>query len=435
MQRRLHLPGRRMLPRNMGKEESTHEPVVQGPWHDGAALAMHALLARERLESGVAYNPLSPALRADPYLFYEELRRKDPVHRMRLQDAWVLTDYADVDMVLRDNRRFGNAGRDFGYIPQVSMLDLDPPEHTRVRGLVSHGFTPRSVAALEPRIRETVEVLLGNVEGKQRFDLIAELAFPLPVIVIAEMLGVPPEDRERFNEWSNTVSLIVDPLLNERQVRQAQQAVDEVFSYFEAVAEERRRASQDDLVSALVTAEVDGERLEHGDLLVNLLLVLVAGNETTRNLIGNGALALLRNPDQLGRLRRDPALLNGAIDELLRFDSPVQLDNRIAREPVELRGKRIAPGQRVIRLLGAANRDPQAFAGADRLDVGRSAANHLAFGRSIHYCLGSPLARLEGRVAFEALAHRLGSLRLAEEPRYRDQVTLRGLESLWLEAT
>ena len=141
-------------------------------------LAMHALLARERLESGVAYNPLSPALRADPYLFYEELRRKDPVHRMRLQDAWVLTDYADVDMVLRDNRRFGNAGRDFGYIPQVSMLDLDPPEHTKIRGLVSHGFTPRSVAALEPRIRETVEVLLGNVEGKQRFDLIAEVAFP-----------------------------------------------------------------------------------------------------------------------------------------------------------------------------------------------------------------------------------------------------------------
>jgi cytochrome P450 len=263
---------------------------------------------------------------------------------MRLQDAWVLTDYADVDMVLRDNRRFGNGGRDFGYIPQVSMLDLDPPEHTKVRGLVSRGFTPRSVAALEPRIRETVEVLLGNVEGRGRFDLIAEVAFPLPVIVIAEMLGVPPEDRERFNEWSNIVSLIVDPLLDDQQVRRVQQAVDEVFSYFEAVAEERRRDPKDDLVSALVTAEVDGERLERDDLLVNLLLVLVAGNETTRNLIGNGALALLRNPDQLRRLQDDPGLLNGAVDELLRFDSPVQLDNRIAREPVELRGKRIAPG-------------------------------------------------------------------------------------------
>ena len=397
-------------------------------------VAMRALLSWERLESGVAYNPLSQELRADPYPFYEELRRKDPVHRMRLQDAWVLTDYADVDMVLRDNQRFGNAGREFGYIPQVSMLDLDPPEHTKIRALVSHGFTPRSVSALESRIRETVDGLLSNVDRKKRFDLIEELAFPLPIIVIAEMLGVPPEDREQFNEWSNTVSLIVDPLLNERQIRQVQQAVDEVFTYFEVVAEERRRHPQDDLVSALVTAEVDGERLERDDLLVNLLLVLVAGNETTRNLIGNGTLALLRHREELQRLHDDPSLLNGAIDELLRFDSPVQLDSRIAREPVELHGKRIAPGQRLICLLGAANRDPQAFPDADRLDLGRSAARHLAFGRGVHYCLGAPLARLEGCVAFEALLPRLCSLRLAEEPRFRDQVTLRGLESLWLEA-
>ncbi len=272
------------------------------------------------------------------------------------------------------------------------------------------------------------------MEGKGRFDLISDLAFPLPVIVVAEMLGIPPEDRQQFNEWSNIVSLIVDPLLDERQARQVQQAVDEVFTYFEAVAEQRRRDPQDDLVSALVTAEVDGERLERDDLLVNLLLVLVAGNETTRNLIGNGTLALLSNPDELQRLRDDPTLLNGAIDEILRFDSPVQLDSRVAREPVELRGKRIAPGQRVICLLGAANRDPQVFPDADRLDVGRSAVNYLAFGRGIHYCLGSPLARLEGRVVFEALLPRLSSLRLAEEPRYRNQVTLRGLESLWLEA-
>lgn len=398
-------------------------------------LALRALVAWERLESGVAYNPLSRALRANPYPVYEALRRKDPVHRMRLQDAWVLTDYADVDMVLRDSRRFGNAGREFGYIPQVSMLDLDPPAHTKIRGLVSHGFTPRAVAGLEPRIRDTVAGLLANVAGQRRFDLIAELAFPLPVIVIAELLGVPPEDRAQFNEWSNRVAPIVDPLLNARQVRQVQQAVEEVYAYFEAVAAARRRDPQDDLVSALVTAEVDGERLERDDLLVNLLLVLVAGNETTRNLIGNGTLALLRHQDELRRLRRDPALLPGAVEELLRFDSPVQLDSRIAREPVELRGRRIARGQRVICLLGAANRDPQVFPNADRLDIGRSAAHHhLAFGRGIHYCLGAPLARLEGRVAFEALLPRLGRLRLAEAPRYRNQVTLRGLESLWLEA-
>ncbi len=396
-------------------------------------LAMRVLLAWERIESGVAYNPLSSKLRANPYPYYEELRRKDPVHRMRLQDAWALTDYADVDMVLRDHRRFGNEGRDFGYIPQISMLDLDPPQHTKLRALAAHGFTPRSVAALEPRIRETVDGLLENVKGKRRFDVIAELAFPLPIIVIAEMLGVPPEDRDQFNEWSNIVSLTVDPLLDDRQVRQVRQAVEEVFDYFEAIAEERRREPREDLVSALVTAEVDGERLERDDLLVNLLLVLVAGNETTRNLIGNGTLALLRNPDELRRLRDDPSLLNGAIDELLRFDSPVQLDGRIVREPFELRGKRIEPGQRIICLLGAANRDPQIFPDADKLDVGRPAGKHLAFGRGIHYCLGAPLARLEGRVAFEALLPLLDGLRLAEEPRFRDQVTLRGLESLWVE--
>ena len=381
----------------------------------------------------MAYNPLSPALRANPYPVYDELRRKDPVHRMRLQDAWVLSNYADVDMVLRDSRRFGNAGREFGCVPQVSMLDLDAPEHTKIRGLVSNGFTPPSIATLEPRIRETVDDLLSNVDGKERFDLIAELAFPLPIIVIAEMLGVLPENREKFKKWSNIVSLIVDPLLDERQVCQVQQAVDEVFNYFEAAAEERRLNPQDDLVSALVTAEIDGERLVRDDLLANLLLVLVAGNETTRNLIGNGTLALLRNPSELKRLLDDPTLLDGAIDELLRFDSPVQLDGRIAREPVELHGKRIAPGQRVICLIGAANRDSQAFPDAHRLDVGRSAANHLAFGRGIHYCLGSPLARLEGRVALEALLPRLSNLRLMENPRYRNQVTLRGLESLWLE--
>ena len=275
---------------------------------------------------------------------------------------------------------------------------------------------------------------MAKVQGNGSFDVIADLAFPLPVIVIAEMLGVPPEDREQFNEWSNIVSLIVDPLLNDRQVRQVQQAVEEVFTYFEAVAEERRRAPKDDLVSALVTAEVDGERLERDDLLVNLLLVLVAGNETTRNLIGNGTLALLQNPGELQKLRDDPALLNGAIDEFLRFDSPVQLDSRVAHEPIELRGKRISAGQRIICILGAANRDPKVFPDPNRLDIGRSAANHLAFGRGIHYCLGAPLARLEGRVAFEALLPGLGSLRLSEEPKYRDQVTLRGLDSLRLEA-
>ena len=396
-------------------------------------LAMMSLLAWERLESGVTFNPLSPQLRANPYPLYDELRRKDPVHRMRLIDGWVLTNYEDVDMVLRDHRRFGNEGRDFGYIPYISMLDLDPPAHTRIRGLVSRGFTPRSVSALEPRVRQRVDELLDALEGRDRIDLIQDFAFPLPVIVIAELLGVPPEDREQFNEWSNIAALTVDPLLNETQVRRVRQAIEELFEYFDGVAAARRKDPQDDLVSVLANAEEDGERLSREDLLINLVLFLAAGNETTRNLIGNGTLALLRHPEQLQRLRDAPGLLDTAIDELLRYDSPVQVDGRIVRESLEIGGKKIRPGQRVLCILGAANRDPAAFPDPDTLDIGREAGNHLAFGRGIHYCLGAPLARLEGRIAFEALLSRYQSLALAEEPRYRDQVTLRGLEALWLD--
>lgn len=396
-------------------------------------LAMRVLLARERLESGVDFNPLSSELRANPLPQYDKLRRKDPVHRMRISDGWILTRYEDIDMVLRDHRRFGNLGRDFGYLPYISMLDLDPPEHTKVRGLVAHGFTLRAVNSLEPRIAKMVDELLDEVAGKPRFDLIQDIAFPLPITVIAELLGVPPEDRDQFREWSEVVALDVDPLLDSQQIRDVQRTVEELFDYLEKIAEDRRRRPRNDLVTALVNAEEDGERLSREDLLINIVLVLVAGNETTRNLIGNGTLALLRNPDQLERLRDDSSLLDSAIDEMLRYDSPVQLDSRIARESVEIGGKRIEPGQRVLCALGAANHDPEVFPDPERFDVGRSPRNHLSFGRGIHYCLGAPLAKLEARIAFAGLFSRFESFRLVEEPQYRDQLTLRGLEELWLE--
>ena len=396
-------------------------------------LAMRVLLARERLESGVDFNPLSSELRANPLPQYDKLRRKDPVHRMRISDGWILTRYEDIDMVLRDHRRFGNLGRDFGYLPYISMLDLDPPEHTKVRGLVAHGFTLRAVNSLEPRIAKMVDELLDEVAGKPRFDLIQDIAFPLPITVIAELLGVPPEDRDQFREWSEVVALDVDPLLDSQQIRDVQRTVEELFDYLEKIAEDRRRRPRNDLVTALVNAEEDGERLSREDLLINIVLVLVAGNETTRNLIGNGTLALLRNPDQLERLQDDSSLLDSAIDEMLRYDSPVQLDSRIARESVEIGGKRIEPGQRVLCALGAANHDPEVFPDPERFDVGRSPRNHLSFGRGIHYCLGASLAKLEARITFAGLLSRFESFRLVEEPRYRDQITLRGLEELWLE--
>ena len=390
-----------------------------------------ALLAWERMESGVSYDPTSDSIRNYPYDTYDRMREKDPVHRMRMLDAWVLTRYEDVDMVLRDHRRFlkDDESSD-GY---RSMLHSNPPDHTRLRSLVSKAFTPRSVAALQPRIQRMVEELLDDLEGKNRIDLIESFAFPLPVTVIAEMLGVPPEDMDRFKDWSNDASLTVEPSLTDEQIRRMRKASEELFEYFEGIMEQRRRQPRDDMITALMNAEEEGDRLTHEELLTTLVLLLVAGNETTRNLIGNGTLALLRNPDQLQLLRENPDMLDTAINELLRYDSPVQLDGRIVRDEVEIDGNLIRPGQRVLCAIGAANRDPAVFANPNVLDIGRREKSHIAFGRGIHHCLGAPLAMLEGRVAFSALLDRFPSMSLIAEPEFREQVVLRGVEELWVE--
>ena len=396
-------------------------------------IVVGVFLAWERLESGVAFNLASKRFRNNPYPMYREVQQRDPVHRLRLVNAWALTRYDDADLVLRDHRRFGNEGRDYGYLDYVTLLDLDPPDHTRLRSLVSKAFTRRTVSDLEHRIQRIVDELLDAVADRQRFDLIEALAYPLPMIVIAEMLGVPARDMDRFEDWSQDIALVVEPVLRGRDIRRARRASDELFEYFEGIIEQRRRDPQGDLISALLAAEEAGDQLTRDEMLGTLVLLLVAGNETTRNLIGNGTLALLNHPDQRQRLTEDPSLLDSAIDELLRYDSPVQLDSRIAREDVVLGGKRIRAGQQVIAVLGAANRDPAAFAKPDALDIGRSEKNHLAFGRGIHYCLGSPLAILEARIAFTSLLERYSAMRLVAEPRFRNQIVLRGLEELWVE--
>ena len=390
-----------------------------------------ALTAWERVESGVSYNPISAKTRAYPFDKYEELRRKDPVHRLRTINAWVLTQYEDANAVLRDHARFS---RDYGGKSAYrSMLDTDPPDHTRLRTLVSKAFTPRSVSDLAPRIQQIVDDLIDATERRDRFDLIDAFAYPLPVIVIAEMLGVPPEDIEVFKSWSNAVALSVEPTVNDEQTRRIQESGEKLYDYFEGIIEQRRRNPQDDMITALIAAEDEGDRLTHEELLATLLLLLVAGNETTRNLIGNGTLALVRNPDQLERLRNEPDLIDSAINEMLRYDSPVQLDGRMATEEVEIGGKLIKPGQRAICLLGAANRDPSVFTNPDVFDIGRQEASHIAFGRGIHYCLGAPLAILEGRIAFSSLLNRFSSVTLLSEPEYREQVVLRGVKELWIE--
>ena len=396
-------------------------------------IVKRALLTWERLESGISFDLTSRDVRADPYDLYERLRQRDPVHRMRLINAWALTEYEDAQAVLRDHTRFSSGENKLEYAPYRTMLDLDPPDHTRLRSLVSKAFTPRSVSALGPRVDQIVEDLLDGLAGKGRFDLIGEFAFPLPVIVIAEMLGVPAEDRDRFNVWSNDIALAVEPVLNDEEIERVELSSAEIVEYFEEIIAHRRQQPRDDLLSALLAAEEEGDRLSHDELIGTLMLLLVAGNETTRSLIGNGMLALLRNPDQLRRLRDHPNLLDTAIDELLRYDSPVQFIIRVVLEDMDFQGRRFRAGQKVLVLVGAANRDPAVFSDPGMLDIGREEESHISFGRGIHYCLGSPLALLEARAAFAGLLARFASIQLVSEPEFRDQIVLRGVEDLWIE--
>lgn len=405
-----------------------------------SAIASVALLP-ERWQSGVAYNPLSARMAQDPYPVYATLRARSPVHRSRLMNSWLFTRHADVDAILRDHRRFGSdprsgtlSARQQAILPpphEFTMLLLDPPDHTRLRALVNKAFTPRAVNALEARIRSTLGSLLDAIEDPAGFDLMQAVAQPLPVIVIAEMLGVPPEDRRSFKVWSDQRARLLEPVISRRERKLGNEAGRAFDAYFRAIIEARRAEPRDDILSALVQAEDEGERLTERETLNMLRLLLAAGNETTTNLIGNGVLALLRNPDQLERLREDPALIPSAVEELLRYDSPVQADFRRVLADCEVNGFPVRKRENIVVLLGAANRDPEVFENPDCLDVARGQRSHLAFGRGIHHCLGAPLARLEGRIVLEMLLDRFPSMNLlAERLRFHRSIVLRGLESL-----
>ena len=405
-----------------------------------SALAGATVLG-ERWRTGVGYNPLSDRTVQDPYPVYATLRARHPVHRSRLLRAWLFTRHADVDGILRDHRHFGNdprkgtlSTRQRAMLPpgnEFTLLFLDPPDHTRLRRLVAKAFTQRAVNELEPRIRGILGSLLDDVEDPSRFDLMRAVAKPLPVIVMAEMLGVPAEDRERFGIWSARRARLLEPTIGPRE-REAGEAASRAFdAYFRPIVDARRAEPRDDIVSALARAEDEGGKLSGRETLNMLRLLLSAGNETSVNMIGNGMLALLRHPDELRRLRDDPGLIPTAVDELLRFDSPVQADFRRVLADCEVDGHRLRERDNVAVLLGAANRDPEAFADPDRLDVGRSSGAHLSFGRGIHHCLGAALARLQGRIVLETLLERFSHIALLEErPRFRKGLVLRGLESL-----
>ncbi len=395
----------------------------------------------ECLRSGVSYNPLSATTIQDPYPIYAALRARSPVHRSRVMNAWLFTRHADIDAILRDHRRFGNDPRkgtlsrqQSARLPpadEFSMLLLDPPDHTRLRSLVNKAFTPRAVNALEPRVRSILATLLDEIDDLSGFNLIDAIARPLPIIVIAEMLGVPARDRELFKHWSIERARLLEPTISRRERASAFRTLEAFDDYFRAVIKARRAEPRDDLVSALVQAHDEHDSLSERETLNMLRLILIAGNETTTNLIGNGMLALLRHPDELKRLRAEPELIPSAVEELLRFDSPVQLDTRRVLSDCDVDGVELRERENVILALGAANRDPEAFENPDRLDVGRGIRSHLSFGRGIHHCLGAPLARLEGRIVLEMLLERYRRIRLLTgRPRFRRAVVLRGLSSL-----
>ncbi|HET6794019.1 MAG TPA: cytochrome P450 [Acidimicrobiales bacterium] len=389
----------------------------------------------------LAFDPTDRAFVADPYPRYRELR-ESPTLAVTTDGLFVLTRHADVLAALRDARLSSNPahrGDAAGMrgLPFLSdgtvqlMLLADPPAHTRLRRLANKAFTPRTVEALRPRVTELVDGLLDAAAEHDRCDLMTSLAEPLPVMVICELLGVPSADWDQFKPWSTAIARALDAGADPTVLGDAVPAVMGFVQYFAGLIDERRRSPRGDLLSALIAAEEQGDTLTTPDLFAMLILLFIAGHETTTNLIGNGTLALLRHRDQFEALRRDPDLVTAATEELLRYDSPVQVTARTATEPVTVGGLQLARGQGVICGLAAANRDHRFVEDPDTLRLQRGAARHVAFGNGMHHCLGAPLARVEGQVVFGRLAARFPGMELADEhPPYRDHFVLRGLAAL-----
>lgn len=377
------------------------------------------------------YNPIRPSHRRDPYPQYHSLRSRAPVYLHPRFGVWFLSRYEDVVALLRDPRFIANRTRSaafqrrdpFAGLPaelregiEKSLLMTDAPDHTRMRNLVNKAFTPRVVERLRPRVEELVDEQLERVARAGEMELLADLAYPLPVTVIAELMGVPTEDRVKFKEWSVALRVLVDPIATMGGIEPAIRAYEEMSAYFREQFAERRDSPRDDLMTALVAAEEGGERLDEVELLALCALILGAGHETTTNLIGNSVLALLRNPGERKRLQDDPGLIESAVEEFLRYDSPVQVTDRVASEDCEIDGHEIPAGTFVATLLGAANRDPARFPDPDRLDIGRDDGRHVSFGQGPHFCPGAHLARMEAQIAIGALLRRFPDLDGPTEP-------------------
>jgi cytochrome P450 len=364
-------------------------------------------------------NFITDDIRRNPYPLYESMRRSSPVLYVEQLDFWMLFDYESVKRALSEHEIWSSRAAPPGGSPLDWMIFHDPPRHTKLRALVSRAFTPKVVAGLEPRIREISRELLDAVVPRGEMDLCADYTVPLPLMVIAEMLGIPTADQPRFRRWVDTILQLSDTVaggeLAARAESEARVAQDEMRVYLADVLHERRKNPGDDLLARLAVAEVDGERLTDEEILCFFQLLLLAGSETTINLINNAILSFIEHPGELARLQASPDLLPSAIEEVLRYRSPVQAVFRATTRDVELHGQVIPAGKLVLPMIGAANRDPACFPAPDRFDVGRDPNPHVGFGHGIHFCIGVPLARLEARIALPDLLSRLRHFRLASD--------------------
>lgn len=381
----------------------------------------------------VAFNPFDPAFLANPYPFYAMGQRMSPLY-IEGGNIWAVFGYDECLAILKNQEGWSSyyAPPPGVEAPPSSMLDSDPPRHARLRGLVSQAFTPRMVAELEPRAYEVAHELVDAIAGQPEIDLVEALAYPLPVIMIAEILGVPAEDRANFKRWSDAVVAQLGAGVNGQQREVDEELWGEIREYFAWMTEERRREPRNDLISGLVVAELEGSKLNFEELVQMLVLLLVAGNETTTNLIGNAVQEFMEHPAELARLRGDMSLLPSAIEEVLRHSSPVQATVRRSTRDQEFAGRQFKQDQQALIFLAAANRDARVFEDPERFDIGRVQNRHLGFGMGIHFCLGAPLARLEAKAALDVFLARATSFARTDERELRRVPTfiMRGVREL-----
>ncbi|HET9912568.1 MAG TPA: cytochrome P450 [Anaerolineales bacterium] len=392
-----------------------------------------------------------PEVRANPYSFYAQLRTQDPVHWDEELGFWVLTRYADIASVYQDPRFSRAQGLRSGYerLPESeqtiaepvyrcfakTMFYSDPPYHTRLRGLVSNAFTPTTVERMRLYVQQTVDTLLDAVQAEGKMDAIRDFANPLPILVISQLLGLPAEERAQFKRWSDDLFAILGSVPHSPELMEgAARSLHALTDYITKLSEARRKQPQEDVLSALVEATENGEQLTQDELVANMIILLSAGHETTINLIGNGLLALLQNPDQLQKLRAQPELVASAVEEMMRYDNPVQIAYRSAAEDVEIGGRVIRKGQLVNSVLAAGNRDPERFSEPDHFKITRDEGRHLGFGLGIHFCLGAPLVRLEAQTAFTTILQRFPQISLASDNlEWQEHPIFRGVKSLPVE--